>query len=349
MALGQEVPRGARVNWKVLGAIAALVGLGCVALWRGGGEQQLSTLEPAIDLVGQRMPLGKTFQTSALQPMQRRQRAEPLQAQFAKAEKWGFGSTPWEKLAITSIVMNERNNQARDVSMQAEGSTTEAVEETVTPTPLSDVPRQKNEMDEINEELAKVNVRTFKQLEEVRDDVVIKAQDMAGITAPTGFFDPLGLSADLPAGRLLFYREVEIKHGRVAMLASLGFLVGEQFHPLFGGNIDVPSYIAFQATPLQRLWPAVVTAVAIPEIFSIFQFDFIPGSNPKNPEGGAWWSIKPSKRIPGDFGFDPLGLRPQTPDELKEMQNKEINNGRLAMIAAAGMIAQELATGQKLF
>ena len=47
--------------------------------------------------------------------------------------------------------------------------------------------------------------------------------------------------------------------------------------------------------------------------------------------------------------FDPLGLKPQNPAELLAMQNKEINNGRLAMIAAAGMIGQELATGNKLF
>lgn len=52
--------------------------------------------------------------------------------------------------------------------------------------------------------------------------------------------------------------EVELKHGRAAMLAALGFLVGEHFHPLFGGSIDVPSYIAFQETPLQTFWPAVV-------------------------------------------------------------------------------------------
>jgi len=31
------------------------------------------------------------------------------------------------------------------------------------------------------------------------------------------------------------------------------------------------------------------------------------------------------------------------------MQTKELNNGRLAMLAAAGMIAQEFVTGQKLF
>jgi len=48
-------------------------------------------------------------------------------------------------------------------------------------------------------------------------------------------------------------------------------------------------------------------------------------------------------------GFDPLGLKPTDAAELKEMQTKELNNGRLAMIAAAGMIAQELATGNKLF
>merc|ERR1719310_2296976 len=72
---------------------------------------------------------------------------------------------------------------------------------------------------------------------------------MPGITAPLGFFDPLNFCGDASEGKIKFYREVEIKHGRVAMLASLGFLVGERFHPLFGGNIDVPSYIAFQETP----------------------------------------------------------------------------------------------------
>merc|ERR1719201_1095429 len=122
---------------------------------------------------------------------------------------------------------------------------------------------------------------TLKQASAIREaqeeaaatKVTLKAQEMAGVTAPLGFFDPLGFSTDTPAGKLLFYREVEVKHGRVAMLASLGFLVGEHFHPLFGGNIDVPSYIAFQQTPLQQFWPAVVAAIAIPEVFSVFTFE----------------------------------------------------------------------------
>merc|ERR1719356_1540288 len=115
---------------------------------------------------------------------------------------------------------------------------------------------------------------------------------MAGVSAPMGFFDPLGFATEIDEGKLLFYREVEVKHGRVAMLASLGILVGEQFHPLFGGNIDVPSYIAFQETPLQTFWPAVVFAIAIPEIFSVFQFQ-TPALFALKGKSGMVWSMRP--------------------------------------------------------
>jgi hypothetical protein len=91
-----------------------------------------------------------------------------------------------------------------------------------------------------------------KQVQALKIDVLTKAKSMPGVTAPLDFFDPLGFCSDCSEGKLCFYREVEVKHGRVAMLASLGFLVGEQFHPLWGGNIDIPSYIAFQQTPLQH-------------------------------------------------------------------------------------------------
>jgi hypothetical protein len=165
-------------------------------------------------------------------------------------------------------------------------------------------------------------------------------KDLAGITAPLGFFDPVGFSADETEGKIRFYREVELKHGRLGMLASLGFLVGENFHPLFGGDIDVPAYLAFQQTPLQTFWPVVVFIISILEVFSVFTFE--------SPLGGQPWTIRLDHE-PGDLGFDPLGLKPTDPKELKEMQTKELNNGRLAMLAAAGMIAQEFTTGEKLF
>merc|ERR1711937_508631 len=200
---------------------------------------------------------------------------------------------------------NNRQNRVRDVSMMA--ST-----------------------------LENADGKTKAAVAEMKNAVVETAKGWAGVTAPLGFFDPLGFTTSCNEGKLLFYREVEVKHGRVAMLASLGFLVGEQFHPLFGGNIDVPSLVAFQATPLQTFWPAVVAALAVPEIFSVFSFE-----DPK--DLNLWdesWTMK-SNRQPGDLGFDPLGLKPTNAKEFNEMQTKEINNGRLAMIAAAGMVAQE--------
>ena len=52
------------------------------------------------------------------------------------------------------------------------------------------------------------------------------ARSLNGITAPTGFFDPLGIS-NAPVEQVKRYREAELTHGRVSMLAAVGFLVGE--------------------------------------------------------------------------------------------------------------------------
>merc|ERR1711907_628996 len=178
------------------------------------------------------------------------------------------------------------------------------------------------------------------------------AQELPGVTGPLGFFDPLGFCSadDVTEGKLKFYREVELKHGRLGMLAALGIVVGENFHPLFGGDIDAPAYLAFQQTPLETFWPIVVIAIAIPEIFSVFTFETVGANDSRGrptPQGQTW-AIRADHES-GDLGFDPLGLKPTDPAELKEMQTKELNNGRLAMIAAAGMIVQELATKEKLF
>jgi hypothetical protein len=168
------------------------------------------------------------------------------------------------------------------------------------------------------------------------------ALDMpAGISDPFGYFDPAGIGKGADEKQAKYMRECELKHGRVAMLAAAGFPIAEHFHPLFGGNIDVPSYIAYQQTPLQTFWPVVVLYVGIVEIFSVFTFE--------NPFGeGGFFALK-DDRVPGDFGWDPMDMYPTDPAGRLEMQTKELNNGRVAMIAIAGMVAQELATGGKLF
>jgi len=50
---------------------------------------------------------------------------------------------------------------------------------------------------------------------------------------------------------------------------------------------------------------------------------------------------------PGDLGFEII--TDLDSEKGRELLNKELNNGRLAMIAALGMIAQELVTKQTLF
>jgi Chlorophyll A-B binding protein len=47
--------------------------------------------------------------------------------------------------------------------------------------------------------------------------------------------------------------------------------------------------------------------------------------------------------------FDPLQFTPTDPLALKFLQTKELNNGRLAMLGIAGIVAQELVTGEKIF
>jgi len=186
------------------------------------------------------------------------------------------------------------------------------------------------------------------------DDKRLDTWLTAGISGPFGFFDPLNFAVDVAGlpnysptntkasedrlDRVKYYREAELKHGRVAMLAAFGFPVAEQFHPLFGGNINVPSYIAFQQTPLQTFWPLVLLAVGSCEILSIFAFE--------DPAEGGWWTLK-KNHIPGNY-MD-ISAPSMTSMEKKEMQTKELNNGRLAMIGIAGMVVQELVTGEKLF
>jgi len=153
--------------------------------------------------------------------------------------------------------------------------------------------------------------------------------DNVGILPPVGFFDPLGLSEDRTEEKILRWREIELKHGRQSMLAALGFLIGEQFHPLFPDLSDnVPSALVWQEEALKPISAAIIFAIAVLEA------------------GGANRAAQGQR--PGDYEFDPLGLRPDDPDELDELQTKELQNGRLAMLGIAGMVAQEMVDRQTI-
>ena len=81
--------------------------------------------------------------------------------------------------------------------------------------------------------------------------------------------------------------------------------------------------------------------------FDVLCFRALRGwMEPAVPEN--YFQLRP-EYIPGDLDFDPFGLRPEDPEECKEMQTKELQHCRLAMLAAVGMIVQELRTGATLF
>merc|ERR1740127_72719 len=132
-------------------------------------------------------------------------------------------------------------------------------------------------------------------------------------------------------------REAEITHGRVGMLAAAGFPVQENFHPLFNG-LGGPAIEQIPQLPAW-LWFVGTLGVGICEANRIQIGWANPYENPANVQ-----ALRP-EYSPGDLNFDPLGLKPTDPAELREMQAKELSHGRLGMLAAAGFLAQEAATG----
>lgn len=165
-------------------------------------------------------------------------------------------------------------------------------------------------------------------------------EGLPGILQPTGFWDPVGISDGKSEARLRWFREAEIKHGRVCMLAATGFLLAENYHPLFGGEVDIPAIDVFsdKRIPANFWWPVVTTISGLEMASVIASF--------KNPND-ALWELK-DDHVLGGLGFDPLGLKPDDPETLLEKQNKELQNGRLAMLGTAGMISQELVDHQQI-
>merc|ERR1712232_752611 len=157
-------------------------------------------------------------------------------------------------------------------------------------------------------------------------------------------------------GEIKRFREAEVTHGRVAMLATLGYLVSESFHPFFNGVISGPANT--HLTQVKEVAPFFFTwlgmSIATAEILRAkMGWEFPVAAMTKNAvlkeegcTGKTWLTKLNDNYFPGDFKFDPLNLKPTDPEEFAVMQTKELNNGRLAMIAAIGMIVQELINGK---
>ncbi|MGK3737697.1 MAG: hypothetical protein ACI8RD_008070, partial [Bacillariaceae sp.] len=183
---------------------------------------------------------------------------------------------------------------------------------------------------------------------------------LPGAISPLGNFDPLGFTTDLPIQEIKRFREAEVTHGRVAMLAVVGYLVQEPFHPFFNGLVTGPANThltqVHEIAPFFFAW--LGGSIATAELFRAnvgweFPTDAISKNaamkEEENFEGKTFLAKLNDQYYPGDLKFDPLGLKPKDPTEFANMQTKELQNGRLAMIAAMGMIVQEQVTHHTLF
>lgn len=146
-------------------------------------------------------------------------------------------------------------------------------------------------------------------------------------------FDPFNFASD--ANALQWQRKAEMKHARLAMLATAGWFAAELFHtnianklglaPLLASNDRVPSILndGLSHAHFPAFWIATIATAAALEIGEVVDEN------------------KACKLNPSDYGFDPLNLGGKSDDQKMFVQEAEIFNGRLGMLAIVGFAVQE--------
>jgi len=174
------------------------------------------------------------------------------------------------------------------------------------------------------------------------------------------FWDPLGLAdAEMfgsSAENIGFLRHAEIKHGRVAMAAFVGYCVQSNgIHFPWKSTLSGLSYadIAAAGSPPAQ-WDAVPTnakwqifgLIAMLEVWGECAMDkhYMAGGKP-----GAFPSFEPIRKEIGHPNldlFDPFGFsKNKTPEQKEKGLLIEINNGRLAMLGIMGFVSEARVPG----
>jgi len=168
------------------------------------------------------------------------------------------------------------------------------------------------------------------------------ASNEIGACDPLLFWDPIGFCESGTKEDFDRRRAVELKHGRLCMFASIGMLWPDVFGK-FDGYLspsqglkfaDVPSGIyAVAKVPLEG-WLQILLVAGLIET-QLFKDQSFGGP------GFAKYGAEP-----GNFGTGYWGRRIADPEERRLKLTTELNNGRLAMIAMAGLLIQNGLTGQ---
>eukprot|EP00559_Dactyliosolen_fragilissimus_P001535 CAMPEP_0184854694 /NCGR_PEP_ID=MMETSP0580-20130426/64_1 /TAXON_ID=1118495 /ORGANISM="Dactyliosolen fragilissimus" /LENGTH=205 /DNA_ID=CAMNT_0027348991 /DNA_START=81 /DNA_END=698 /DNA_ORIENTATION=+ len=172
----------------------------------------------------------------------------------------------------------------------------------------------------------------FAPVQQARSSVSINMalDDMAGNTAPFKTFDPLRLANLGSDSTLAWFRAAELKHARVAMLATTGYLVqgaGIHFPGMLSSDVSFESLSAMK--PLDA-WEAVPNSGKAQIIFTIFLAEIITETKGTHyTKGGDLPTVV----------FPPIDFSGVDEATLATKKNRELNNGRLAMIAIMSFCA----------
>ena len=173
----------------------------------------------------------------------------------------------------------------------------------------------------------------FAPAKEARTTTSLNAfEDALGATAPLGFFDPLNLVADGNEAKFDRLRYVEVKHGRICMLAVVGYI-----YTYAGARI--PGDIDLSGTSFEDIPAGLAALGAIPALGLIQTVGFIGFL-----EMFVMKDVNGTGEFPGDFrnGYIDFGWD-RFDDETKlQKRTIELNQGRAAMMGILGLMVHEV-------
>ena len=173
------------------------------------------------------------------------------------------------------------------------------------------------------------------------------------------FFDPLNLAeADFwnqgNEATIGFLRQSEIKHGRIAMAAFVGYVVQSNFHFPWAQTLAGAAHPSTDLSP-EAQWDAVPVGAKWQIFFVISMLELWDEC------GGGSMPHYMSGRQPGKFPtfemfrdnvhfvldlYDPFGFSKKMSEEAKERKLViELNNGRLAMLGIFGFLSADAIPG----
>lgn len=154
-------------------------------------------------------------------------------------------------------------------------------------------------------------------------------------------WDPLGISESVSDEALMWFRHAELKHGRAAMLACVGYITGAAGITFPGEIAKGVSFASVNADGVFNAWGNTPAEGKLQILLLIFALEVateskkphymrggVPGKIDQLPFNGITGLWAPSIKF-----WDPLGFMGALTDEQKARKRKaELKNGRLAMI-----------------